>query len=283
MAEYNDKIKEFWSQGYTVLPDFLSPSEVDNVLKETKQIVDTLDLDEHRNVFKIGKSKQGDDYFLDSSDKISFFFEQKAIDSDGNLTCPHSQCLNKIGHALHALNPVFKAITFDDRIKSILKTLGCVEPHVIQSMVIFKHPHIGDEVSPHKDAEFLYTDPVDKLTGFWLALEDVTIENGCLWFIPGSHKEPVTQRFVRNKDDSGPRASFNVPKAKYDDSKFVPLKVSKGSLVLLHGLVVHKSGSNTSLSPRPVYTFHVVDFHKTQWSPDNWLQPTEKLPFCRVY
>ena len=42
-------------------------------------------------------------------------------------------------------------------------------------------------VIPHQDSTFLHTDPM-KLIGFWIALEDATLDNGCLWFIPGSHK-----------------------------------------------------------------------------------------------
>lgn len=40
---------------------------------------------------------------------------------------------------------------------------------------------------PHQDATFLNTTPM-KLYGLWIALEDATLENGCLWFMPGSHK-----------------------------------------------------------------------------------------------
>lgn len=42
-------------------------------------------------------------------------------------------------------------------------------------------------VVPHQDATFLNTTPM-KLYGLWIALEDATLENGCLWFMPGSHK-----------------------------------------------------------------------------------------------
>lgn len=42
-------------------------------------------------------------------------------------------------------------------------------------------------VSPHQDASFLYTEPLGRVLGVWIAVEDATLENGCLWFIPGSH------------------------------------------------------------------------------------------------
>lgn len=43
---------------------------------------------------------------------------------------------------------------------------------------------------PHQDSTFLYTEPLSA-TGFWFALEDCTNENGCLWFVPGSHKGKI--------------------------------------------------------------------------------------------
>lgn len=47
-------------------------------------------------------------------------------------------------------------------------------------------------VSPHQDASFLYTEPLGRVLGVWIALEDATLENGCLWFIPGSHTSEDT-------------------------------------------------------------------------------------------
>ena len=53
-----------------------------------------------------------------------------------------------------------------------------------QGMYIFKQPRIGTQVTPHQDGTFLYNDPL-KLVGLWFPVDDATLENGCLWYIPG--------------------------------------------------------------------------------------------------
>ena len=54
----------------------------------------------------------------------------------------------------------------------------------LQGMYIFKQPRIGTQVTPHQDGTFLYNDPL-KLVGLWFPVDDATLENGCLWYIPG--------------------------------------------------------------------------------------------------
>ncbi|TNM92268.1 hypothetical protein fugu_019280 [Takifugu bimaculatus] len=54
-------------------------------------------------------------------------------------------------------------------------------------------------------------------------------------------------------------------------------------VILIHGEVVHRSAQNTSHDSRHVYTFHIMESQDTRWSPDNWLQPTEELPFPLLY
>jgi ectoine hydroxylase-related dioxygenase (phytanoyl-CoA dioxygenase family) len=59
------------------------------------------------------------------------------------------------------------------------------------------------EVPSHQDSVFLYTDPPSAV-GFWFALEDCTRTNGCLSFVPASHKtSPIRKRFVRVGDGTG--------------------------------------------------------------------------------
>lgn len=84
-------------------------------------------------------------------------------------------------------------------------------------------------VSPHQDSTFLHTDPLN-IVGLWFALEDVTLENGCLWFIPGSHKQGISRRFIRNPDTSSPNLTiYTQPNPDYDETKFIPGPVPKGS------------------------------------------------------
>ena len=154
-----------------------------------------------------------------------------------------------VSAALHVLHPLYRKVTEDVRVAAIAHAVGIKKPVVPQSMVIFKHPHIGGPVAEHQDATFLYTSPPSCL-GFWLALHDVTLTNGCLYAIPGSHKgasEPA-RRFVRVHDATTDNTTleFTAPLPQYDDSAYVPICVSKGDLVLIHALLVHKSGLNTS-------------------------------------
>ena len=68
------------------------------------------------------------------------------------------------------------------------------------SMYIFKQAKFGSAVPPHQDSTFLHTSPTQTVVGLWLALEDATEDNGCLWFIPGSHK-PYKDESKREKLD----------------------------------------------------------------------------------
>ncbi|XP_027629806.1 phytanoyl-CoA dioxygenase domain-containing protein 1 isoform X4 [Tupaia chinensis] len=223
------------------------------------------------------------DYFLSSGDKVRFFFEKGVFDERGNFLVPPEKSINKIGHALHAHDAVFRRVTHSPKVQALARSLGLQRPVVVQSMYIFKQPHIGGEVSPHQDASFLYTEPLGRVLGMWIALEDATLENGCLWFIPGSHTSGVSRRMVRAPAGSVPGTSFLGSEPVRDNSLFVPTPVQRGALVLIHGEVVHKSECNLSDCSRHVYTFHLMEASGTIWSPENWLQPTPELPFPVLY
>ena len=108
----------------------------------------------------------------------------------------------------------FRKISFSQKVQLISRCLGLRDPAIVQGMYIFKNPGIGKtvtlpvrgrmilcftkggQVTPHQDGTFLYNEPL-RLFGFWFPIDDATEENGCLWYIPGSHREPVTRRFLR--------------------------------------------------------------------------------------
>lgn len=105
----------------------------------------------------------------------------KSDRASSRLLVHPEESINKIGHALAVLDPVFRRYTLEDeRIKQVAKDLKYhKDPKVLQSMVICKQPRIGGEVPVHNDSTFLYTDPPSAV-GAWVALEECTAQNGCL-------------------------------------------------------------------------------------------------------
>ena len=126
-------------------------------------------------------------------DKIRYFYEANAF-KDSKLIYPQHEAINKIGHGniyrftvgLHIHVPIFNDFSTSKEIKEISQDLGFKDPRILQSMLIFKMAKIGGEVPSHQDNTFIYTVP-DSTIGFWYCMEDCTIDNGCMEFLPGSH------------------------------------------------------------------------------------------------
>ncbi|XP_078282202.1 phytanoyl-CoA dioxygenase domain-containing protein 1 [Rhinoraja longicauda] len=285
----DDHAARFREFGYVVVEGFFTVGECDSLKARIAEIIDEMDIPQNlRTAFVTQEKEQvetqgSSDYFLSSGDKIRFFFEKGVFDSKGDFLLPKEKSLNKIGHALHAREPTFKNLTFSPKVKEVAQKLDLKEPVIVQSMYIFKQSGIGGEVSPHQDATFLYTEPLGSITGFWIALEDATEENGCLWFIPGSHKAGITRRMIRSPQGEHPLIKFMGQEHNYPDDEFISAPVKKGGLILIHGQVVHKSALNTSDKSRHAYTFHIMESRDCHWSEENWLQPTPELPFTPLY
>ncbi|KAL2233313.1 phytanoyl-CoA dioxygenase [Sesamum indicum] len=263
-----NQLQFFESEGYLVLESFASTDEIRALRLKMEQLLDQFDCSSRASIFSTKNQQHTtDDHFFESAEKISFFFEEKAFDHDGNLKQPKELSINKVGHALHERDPVFRSFSSSERVSSLLCSLGYKKPVVIQSMYIFKQPGIGGEVVPHQDNSFLYTNP-PTCTGLWLALEDATITNGCLWAIPGSHKNGLVRRFIR--DEKG--VHFDKPSPSYDQKDFVPIEVKAGSLVVIHGDLIHQSFENKSSTSRHAYSLHVVDTDGCRWAEDNWIR-----------
>ena len=265
-----DEMISFWNDnGFLVISNFYSSLECDNLRMQAKFLVSKFDPKDKsfRSIFDTNNQKHAaDKYFLESGDKIRFFFEKKAFDKKGNLSNSIDLVINKIGHALHDLDEEFYKFSHSQVLNTIANSIGIKLPKILQSMYIFKQPKIGGEVVCHQDSTFLFTKP-ESATGFWVALEDATIENGCLWVAKGAHKGPLREIFKRINNKMKFITLDNTPFEKTDTA----LEVEKGSLVLIHGRLPHYSCENKSNKSRHAYTFHIID-GEAYYPKENWLQ-----------
>lgn len=263
--------RDYQQQGYIVLNELFSLAQVEQLKSAAIAIVDNFDPTSTRSVFstKNDEKTSRDDYFLSSGDKIRCFFEEEAFSRDGELQQSKHLSINKIGHALHSLNPVFEAFCQSSLIASLAEDLGVVEPEIRQSMYIFKQPKIGGVIRWHQDATYFFTAPQSVVT-FWFAIEDATVQNGCLQVDKQGANFPLKEQFKRFKDDTTELKRLeNIEWP--DNERALPLEVKAGSLVAFNGALPHFSEANRSDKSRHAFTLHITSA-KAQYNKHNWLR-----------
>jgi len=269
------QIADWHRNGFLALPDFKSAADLQQVRARAHALVEAFDPAQGAGRFSTrDRSLVADERLLASADQVHCFFEEEALDAAGRLVVPKARSINKIGHALHDRDPVFERFSHGPALAGLAAELGLARPLVWQSMVIFKQPHIGGEVGWHQDASFFVTDPIT-VTTFWFALEDATLDNGCLWVEPGGHRGPLRERYLC---EQGHLRMDKLDATPWPGSAgAVPLPVAAGTLVVFHGLLPHYSAPNRSPASRLAYTLHVTDA-SAAYSPLNWLQRGPVLP-----
>jgi len=313
----------FDETGFRHVTSICNATECDAMKDQMAELVREWNPDESLDSFgtDTDQNTARGDYFLESADKIHFFAEPTALSMDGSSLLPEyqtnkMQALNKAGHAMHLTPGAFSTYCRSSKIRDLVTDLGWKCPVVPQSMYIFKQARTGGVVNSHQDSTFLYTTPKQSCLGLWLALDDATLDNGCLWVRPKSHKEATRRHYKRNPAHFGTAAvearrnqaggDTSQPKFVMDelynhnvdwdgglpendwsgllDAGFVPVECKAGDLLVFCGELDHLSLPNYSDHPRHTFQLHLVEGPDASvtWSPSNWLQYPGGKPFLRL-
>ena len=120
----------------------------------------------------------------------------------------------------------------------------------------------GIEKTYHQDSAYFHIEPMAIATA-WVALDDVNLENGCLWVVPGSHREGLV-------DHSevwmvGERQDKKVPDAAIDHQREQPILLQAGDCSFHHSLLLHRSGPNKTTTRRRGMATHYMSA-RSRWT-----------------
>jgi phytanoyl-CoA hydroxylase len=265
----------FETDGFVVIPNAKSAAQIAALRARAAEIVDAFDPASASGVFSTrAEHARRDRYFLDSATSVRCFFEEEAFDEHGALRSTKALSINKIGHAMHDIDPVFADFSHGPELDALARDLGNDDPRIYQSMYIFKQPHIGGEVRWHQDATYFATTP-HTVTTLWFALEAADRNNGCLWVQRGGHRTPLRERFVM--DAAGGRLETIDRTPWPAEGEAEPIECDAGTLVVFHGLLPHYSAPNRSAASRHAYTLHFVD-GRVPYARENWIQRDAAFP-----
>lgn len=211
--ELNESIARYDECGYVVLRDALSPAEVAELRADGARLC----RGEHGPVKGVTLADPGE--------------------SDADVMRRYL-CI----HHPHKLSDVMLNSLFQPTIVDGLRQIIGPDIKAMQSMLFMKAEGKPGQAW-HQDEFFIPTRD-RSLTAAWIALDDATVENGCLWILPGSHKPGVIYP-DREHDDERFDCTVELYDFPYRDEDAVPVELSTGTVLLFNGYLLHRSLPNS--------------------------------------
>ncbi len=235
----DEQVRFFVENGYLIVPKLISPEEVEELRHDTVRVA------------------RGD-YPCTTIPPVA----QGLTDDEVLRTI---LCI----HMPHYISPVMAAYVRHPKICGILSQIAAAHlPHwdgsvkCMQSMLFVKPPQFQGQAW-HQDEIYIPTRD-RSLVGAWIALDDATIENGCLWVVPGSHQSGYL--YPQHPHNNPDEFDFAGESFGFDESDEIPVEVPAGSLVFFNGYLLHRSRKNRSA----VYRRVLVNHYMNAWSLLPW-------------
>lgn len=235
----DEQVHFFVENGYLIVPKLISPEEVEEL---------------RQDAIKVARG----DYPCKTISPVP-----EAVSDDEVLRT--ILCI----HMPHSISPVMAAYVRHPKICGILSQITAAHlPYwdgsvkCMQSMLFVKPPQFQGQAW-HQDEIYIPTRD-RSLIGAWIALDDATIENGCLWVVPGSHRSGYL--YPQHPHDNPDEFDFAGESFGFDESAEIPVEVPTGSLVFFNGYLLHRSRKNRS----GVYRRVLVNHYMNAWSLLPW-------------
>ncbi len=175
-------------------------------------------------------------------------------------------------HFPHSVSPKMRSMIAHPGVAGVIKRIaGAHLPQwdgrakCMQSMLFVKPPGVPGQAW-HQDERFIPTRD-RSLVGAWIALDDATVDNGCLWAVPGSHRMGYlwpTRPHGRPDEFDPSDEAFG-----FDEEGATPIEVAAGSVVFFNGNLLHRSMRNRSTGRRRA----LVNHYCNAWSLLPWAIP----------
>lgn len=179
-------------------------------------------------------------------------------------------------HFPHKISTVIKSYLLHQRITDVLTKIISPNVKCMQSMLFVKAPGKAGQ-SWHQDEYYIPTRD-RSLTGVWIAIDDASLENGCLWIIPGSNMSGYIMDRVPNT--SAEYADVDtVDVSGFEKENIIPVEVKSGSVVFFNGYTLHSSQKNkTEDCFRTALVNHYMSAESMlPWDQDGKFDPTDDL------
>ena len=179
-------------------------------------------------------------------------------------------------HFPHKISPVIKDFLSQKNIVEVLTKTVSLNVKCMQSMLFVKGPGKAGQAW-HQD-EFYIPTRDKSLVGVWIAIDDASVENGCLWIVPGSHKPGyIMPRVPSNSEEYADVDTIDA--SGYSKEEIISVPVRSGGVVFFNGYLLHSSLRNkTSHNFRTALVNHYMSAESMlPWDQDGKLAVTEDL------
>jgi ectoine hydroxylase-related dioxygenase (phytanoyl-CoA dioxygenase family) len=235
----DEQIASYRENGFIVLEGFLTPEETEHWRDTTQEAVD-------QRLASLQNATNG--MVSGVSDSVAELEENRlkanSADPDSYYSQVFTQCLK-----LAETHPGMRELMFDKRLGKLIATLAGVDGiRIWHDQALFKPP-FGNPTAWHLDNPYWSFSSPNALS-IWVALDDATKDNGCLYYIPGSHKTATYKNVGIGKNQGD---LFKVY-PQWREINPVACPAPAGSAVIHNGLTAHGAGANMTNRPRRAMT-----------------------------